>query len=211
MMVTNIKMEIKNLTKKYAEKTVISNFSLTLPEKGTICLFGPSGCGKTTLLDCIAGLERFDSGTISMKPCGKISYLFQEDRLLEWISAKENVSSVLHGFAKQSAEVAASWLRLVGLDKEDEDKLPSQLSGGMRQRVALARALAFGGGLFLLDEPFHALDSESKTQVIALIKEKAQESLKILVTHDLREAEQLADVILVLDGPPLQIVDTITK
>lgn len=209
-MVKNMKLEIKNATKKFSDKAILSDFSLTFPKVGTVCLFGPSGCGKSTLLNCIAGLERLDSGILSIEQNTKISYLFQEDRLLEWISAKDNVSTVLRGSAKQNAEQAEDWLRLVGL-KGEEDKLPAQLSGGMRQRVALARALAYGGELFLLDEPFHALDAENKDEMIALIKEKARNSLKILVTHDFREAEQLADVIFLLNGPPLQIVDTITK
>jgi ABC-type nitrate/sulfonate/bicarbonate transport system ATPase subunit len=159
-MMINMKLEIKNLTKKYGEKRILDNFSLIFPEKGTVCLFGPSGCGKTTLLNCICGLERFDSGTITVEKNDKISYLFQEDRLLPWISAKENVAAVLGGSAKQNAQEAVDWLGLVGLAGE-EDKRPAQLSGGMRQRVAIARALAYGGGLFLLDEPFHALDEES--------------------------------------------------
>jgi len=205
-----MKLEIKNLTKEYDGKTVLDHFSLTFPQKGAVCLFGPSGCGKTTLLNCIAGLERFDSGVITIGQKDKISCVFQEDRLLPWISAKDNVAAVLNGNAKQNGEEAVNWLRLVGL-KGEEDKHPSELSGGMRQRVAIARALAYGGGLFLLDEPFHALDEESKIQIISLMKEQTANSLVILVTHDFREAELLADVTYVLSGPPVKIVDTITN
>lgn len=203
-------LKIENLTKEYGGKIVIDHLSLDLPSNGTVCLFGPSGCGKTTLLNCISGLERFDSGAINNEHDDKISYIFQEDRLLPWISAKENIEAVLHGNTKKNAEEATNWLHLVGLAGE-EDKRPAELSGGMRQRVAIARALAYGGGLFLLDEPFHALDEESKIQIISLIKEHTPNALKILVTHDMREAELLADITYVLSGPPLKIINTITK
>lgn len=205
-----MKLEIKNLTKTYDGKTILDDFSLLFPQSGTVCLFGPSGCGKTTLLNCIAGLERFDSGAIIGAQDYKISYLFQEDRLLPWISAKENIAVVLHGNAKQNEEGTKKWLALVGLAGE-EDKLPSQLSGGMRQRVAIARSLAYGGGLYLLDEPFHALDEERKLQIITLIQEQTPDSLKILVTHDIHEAELLADVTYTLSGPPVKVGKIITK
>ncbi|MCY1713088.1 ABC transporter ATP-binding protein [Caproiciproducens galactitolivorans] len=197
-------MEIIDLTKTYEGKNVLDRFSLTLPGKGTVCLYGPSGCGKTTLLNCIAGLEPYDSGSITGTEDLKIAYLFQEDRLLPWISAAENIAAVLRGRKEQNREEARKWMRLVGLEGEDE-KLPAQLSGGMKRRVAIARTLAYGGNLFLLDEPFRALDPESKEQMISLMKNKTDDALKILVTHDLQEAEMLADVTYILSGPPVRI------
>jgi len=204
------KLEINHLTKLYNGKTVLDQFSVQLPSSGTVCLFGPSGCGKTTLLNCIAGLEPFDSGEILGTGNLKISYLFQEDRLLPWISARDNVAAVLVGSARYNAEQAKNWLQLVGL-ADAENRMPAELSGGMRRRVAIARALAFGGDLFLMDEPFQALDAECKEEMIALLEEKTADALKIIVTHDFQEAQMLADVIYVLDGPPVKIIDTITK
>lgn len=198
------KLEIINLTKTYKDKNILDRFSLTLPEKGTVCLYGPSGCGKTTLLNCIAGLEPYDSGVIAGVENRKIAYLFQENRLLPWISAAENIAAVLRGNEKQNREEARNWMRLVGLEGE-EDKLPAQLSGGMKRRVAIARALAYGGDLFLLDEPFRGLDPESKEQMLSLIKHRTDDALKILVTHDKQEAEILADVTYILSGPPVKI------
>ncbi len=203
-------MKIHNLTKNYNGKTVLDQFSLQFPSTGTVCLFGPSGCGKTTLLNCIAGLEPFDSGEIEGAGNGKISYLFQENRLLPWISAKDNIATVLRGKPGQNAEQAEKWLGLVGL-AEAGNKRPAELSGGMRRRVALARALAYGGDLYLMDEPFQGLDAERRDEMIALLQKETAGALKIIVTHDFEEAEMLADVIYILEGPPVRIADIIVK
>jgi NitT/TauT family transport system ATP-binding protein len=203
-----MELEIKNAEKNFQGKTVLDGFSLKFPRTGTVCLFGPSGCGKTTLLNCIAGLLKLDSGEILGTKKQKISYVFQEDRLLPWITAGENVAAVLRGGAAQNA-AAREWLEKVGLSG-DADKRPGELSGGMRQRVSIARALAYGGDLYLLDEPFHALDEKSKSDMISLFRRETASALKILVTHDPKEAEVLADIIYVLSGPPVKIIK-ITK
>ena len=205
-----MKLAIQNACKQFDGKTVLDDFSLQFPQSGVVCLFGPSGCGKTTLLNCIIGIEHLDSGEIIGTKNRKISCVFQEDRLLPWISANENVAAVLRGSAKRNAEEATDWLNHVGLAGEGNMR-PDELSGGMRQRVAIARALAYKGDLYLLDEPFHALDETSKTEAIALIREKTPNTLKILVTHDAQEAELLADITYFLSGPPLKIVHIITK
>ncbi len=205
-----MELEIRSACKQFDGKAVLNDFSLEFPKSGVVCFFGPSGCGKTTLLNCIAGMDSLDSGEIIGTENHKISYLFQEDRLLPWISAKENVAAVLRGSTNRNVQEAVEWLRLVELAGEEE-KRPDEMSGGMRQRVAIARALAYHGDLYLLDEPFHALDDHTKKEVIALIREKTPGVLKILVTHDKREAESLADITYVLSGPPVKILNTITK
>lgn len=205
-----MELEIKNVKKSFQEKTVLDGFSLKFPSSGTVCLFGPSGCGKTTLLNCIAGLMKPDAGEILGIDGCKISYLFQEDRLLPWITAGENVAAVLRGGAERNAERAGEWLKRVGLSGEAE-KRPSELSGGMRRRVSIARALAYGGDLYLLDEPFRALDEKSKFGIIDLFQRETESALKILVTHDAREAESLADIVYILSGPPLKIIKAVTK
>lgn len=203
-------IEINQAWKQYGQKTVLRNFSARFPGNGVVCLFGPSGCGKTTLLNCIAGLVKLDSGAVFGAEDRRISYLFQEDRLLPWISAEENVAAVLRKGGKQSLPAARSLLAQVGLAGE-EKKRPDELSGGMRQRVSIARALAYDGDIYLMDEPFHALDDRAKQEVISLLRAKTPERLKILVTHDMREAELLADEIWILEGPPLEIVNIITN
>jgi NitT/TauT family transport system ATP-binding protein len=198
-------IELKNVCKNFNGQKVIDDFSLTLPEKGTVCFFGPSGCGKTTLLNCIAGLLPLDGGSISGLEDRKISCIFQEDRLLPWVTAQENVAVVMNANHQANSE-ASEWLRLVGLE-DAAMKHPNEMSGGMRQRVSIARALAYGGDILLMDEPFHALDSKSRDQVITLINEKTQDKLKILVTHSMEEAEMLSDIIYFMEGIPLKILD----
>ncbi|WP_195984333.1 ATP-binding cassette domain-containing protein [Clostridium sp. D33t1_170424_F3] len=197
-----MELQIKDVCKTYGSQKVLDHFSLTVPKGKTVCLFGPSGCGKTTLLQCIASLEKLDSGTIAGMDRKKISYMFQEDRLLPWISAAENISVV---WEHPHREDAIEWLRLVELEDAAE-KRPAELSGGMRQRVALARALAYDGDPFLLDEPFRALDQGTRRQMMDLLCAHTKGKTKILVTHDLGEARLMADCIAFLEGPPLKIV-----
>lgn len=196
-------LEIRGAVKAYGGALVLDGFSCRFPASGTVCLFGPSGCGKSTLLNCIAGLEKLDSGRIEAAHGARVCYLFQEDRLLPWSTAAENVAAVLRGEDRRPR--AEEWLRLVGLEEEG-GKYPSELSGGMRRRVAIARALAYGGDLYLLDEPFQRLDARSREQIAALIEEHTAGKLKLLVTHDPWEAERLADLTCHLSGPPLKIV-----
>lgn len=198
-----MEIAIEDAQKAYDGKVVLDHFSLRLPQIGAVCLFGPSGCGKTTLLNILSGLEPLDGGCVALPKEARICRVFQEDRLLPWISARENIELVLPN-GKHRRKTADAWLEAVGLEGEEE-RLPGELSGGMRQRVSLARALAFGGDVFLLDEPFHALDPETKTRLMRLIQQETKRSLLLLVTHDPKEAQQLADCILYADGPPLKI------
>lgn len=183
-------MRFEGLNASYDGKWILKDFSVDLPEVGWVCLFGPSGCGKTTLLRCLS--DQMTANGL------RAAWVFQEDRLLPWSSALDNVT-LAGGGREGAAELLASF----GL-KDDAKKRPSELSGGMRRRVALARALAFRGDVMLLDEPFKGLDEAAK--------HSAAERLKILgpplcvfVTHDKEEAERFADEVIYVDGPPLQI------
>lgn len=196
-------IEIRKAVKSYRGLVVLDGFSLSLPPRGTVCLIGPSGCGKTTLLNCISGLETLDSGSVSGVRNLKIAYLFQEDRLLPWNTAEQNVAAAL---PKKSRSQAREWLSLVGLEAA-RNQYPSQLSGGMRRRVALARTLAYGGDLYLLDEPFQRLDDCNREKIAELIRERTAGRLSVLVTHDRREADCLADLVYFLSGTPIKIWD----
>lgn len=201
-----MELKIRNACKRYEDKIVLNDFNLDLFGKGTICLFGPSGCGKTTFLNCVAGLDKLDSGEILQSGIHKISYLFQEDRLFTWFSAKKNVFAVLQGKKRDKIRNASKWLSLAGLDDNDQNKFPVELSGGMRRRVAIARSLAYGGDLYLLDEPFQGLDEKAKRQEIALLRKETAKSLTVFITHDKLEADLMADVIYYLNGPPMKVV-----
>lgn len=185
---------LKNLTKSFGEKRVIDNLSMEIP-KGSVCLFGPSGCGKTTLLNILAGLVKQDRGEVLHVP-KKVSFVFQQDRLIPWAGAYENVQIV------NNAGNAAYWLEKMGLMGDMQLK-PSELSGGMIRRVAIARALNYDGDLFLMDEPFKGLDKATKDMVMRVVKEQTQNKNIIFVTHDYKEAKEFSDIIIELKGPPL--------
>ena len=176
-------IDVRDVPKTYGNKTVLSGLSFTLDDGTFYALSGPSGCGKTTLLRLIAGLEQPDAGSVSVH--GRLSYVFQEDRLLPTRTAFENVYEVCF-----DAELTRRLLGRVGLS-DAEKKLPSELSGGMKRRVALARALAFPHDVLLLDEPFSALDADRKDGILQLLKETEAGKCLLLVTHDPAEAEKL--------------------
>ena len=176
-------LKIDKLNKKYANTPVLTEFAMNCQNTGVTAIMGASGIGKTTLLNIIAGIQKADSGEI-ISDFKKISYKFQEPRLLNWLTAKENVEAV------SSPTEAHKWLKAVGLE-DNADKYPDELSGGMQQRVALARALAFGGDLLLLDEPFSAVDADTKKMLIDVIADYAKSNAIILVTHDSSDADLL--------------------
>lgn len=184
---------LSHVTFGYADKPVFHDFTLELPETGVVCLSGPSGCGKTTALRLIAGLETPASGTVEGLKNHRIAFLFQEDRLLPWMTAYSNVALI-------SAEKADSLLRELGL-WESRDRFPSELSGGMRRRLALARALALDADVLLLDEPFNGLDRTLWTQIAALLRERYRDKLIIMVTHVQEEAQLMGAVDIPLPSP----------
>ena len=198
-------LELINATKRFGDFTVLDSLCLKFPEKGVVALLGPSGSGKTTLLRVAAGLEMLSAGEVRKHPDAKISMVFQEDRLIPWLSARENILAVLPP-GRESQEKTARLLRDCLLS--DAVHLPpDKLSGGMQRRVAIARALAFGGNLLLLDEPFKGLDAQTREDVVRVTLDANKGGLTLLVTHDPGEAERCADVILRFDGPPLRLID----
>ncbi len=192
---------LKNITVSYNKKSILQNFSLTLPEQGAVCLFAPSGSGKTTLLSMIAGLKQGFSGQVQGLKGKKVSVVFQENRLLPGVTALSNVSVAL---PKGQEQQAAFWLEQVGL-REAANLLPEELSGGMQRRVAIARALAWGGDIYLLDEPFQGLDQELKNKLMDIIRSRAKGSLVVLVTHSWESALTFADQVVVCSGQPMEI------
>ena len=176
----------------YGETAVITDLSLTLPESGAVRVTGPSGCGKTTLLRLIAGLETPNGGKITRPSDLRISMVFQENRLFDWLTVRENVAIVC-----ENAVLVQRALDAVQL-ADDAEKYPHQLSGGMQRRVAIARAMAYNGDLLILDEPFTGLDEALYRQIAARLREQFAQKLILLVTHSDEEAA-------LFDATPLRL------
>lgn len=178
------------------------------PKKINVIL-GPSGCGKSTLLSIIAGLDTDFKGTIKGIDLEKISYVFQEDCLLEWKTLKENIGYALSG--KVDREDFLDYAHRLGLS-DYLNYLPDQLSGGLRQRVNLLRAFLYPASLILMDEPFKSLDIQSKGDAINLFLriQRERELTVLLVTHNLEEAVQLGDFIHILSKKPTRVLHSIT-
>lgn len=186
-------MKIRHLYKSFDGKAVLTDVSLALDPGRIACLMAPSGRGKTTLLRCIAGLEKPDSGAIEGLP-ERIGFVFQEDRLCEGFSAVDNVRLVT-GRAMEEAEICRQ-LEQLGLAHSLGQPV-RELSGGMRRRVAICRAMCCGGGLLLLDEPFKGLDDDARRQTAEYILRRRGNAAILCVTHDREDAAALggADII----------------
>lgn len=160
----------------YGATKVLQQVDWQVSDKGVLCLWGPSGCGKTTALRLLAGLAKPTSGKVS--GVNRVAMVFQEDRLLPWRTALENVTLV-----GADDVTARDLLSALGLTEEEMVALPAHLSGGQQRRVALARALAAECDLLLLDEPFNGLDEGTWQDVVPLIRQAAQKRPVVLVTH----------------------------
>ncbi len=212
-------IEISDLYKIFTDNekttTAIDHVDLRIPENQFTVLIGPSGCGKTTLLNTIAGFEKPTSGTIELKgkpitkPGPDRGYVFQDYALFPWLTVIDNIAFGLrhNGFEKKEArEKALRYLELVNLSGF-EKAYPHTLSGGMKQRVAIARALAYDPDVLLMDEPFGALDAQTRKHMqkeLNAILEKAHKTV-IFVTHSVIEAVFLADVVVVMTARPGKI------
>ena len=192
------------------ETQALKDVSLSIREGEFVAIVGPSGCGKTTMLSMIMGLMAPTRGKV-LYPAGKcpMGYMLQRDHLLEWRTVEKNVLlglEVRHTLTEESREKALTLLDTYGLGEFVSFK-PNQLSGGMRQKVALIRTLALEPELLLLDEPFSALDYQTRLnlgdEMRAIIKE--QNKTAVLVTHDIGEAVSMADRVLVFSGRPAML------
>lgn len=206
-------LEISNLKKTYhtpnEEIEAINNFSLELKENEFVALVGPSGCGKSTILKILSGLEQKSGGLIKIDDGVKLGYMLQDDSLFEWLTIKENCLlglKIQNLYNSSSEENVIRLLEMYGL-KDFINSYPNSLSGGMRQRVALIRTLAINPDILLLDEPFSALDYQSRLAVSNDVYKiiKNEKKCAIIVTHDIAEAISMADRVIVLTKRPSKI------
>lgn len=198
-----------------SETIALKNVSFSVDEGEFIAIVGPSGCGKTTILSLIAGLIKPTAGEICIDgknvtgTSGDVGYMLQRDNLFEWRTIKDNVllgPEIQKKKTPENIEYATGLLEKYGLG-EFLKSHPHQLSGGMRQRVALIRTLAFRPKLLLLDEPFSALDFQTRLSVCDDVHRiiKNENKTAVLVTHDISEAISIADRIIVLSQRPATI------
>ena len=180
----------------------ITNIDFEVDGNVFVSIVGPSGCGKSTLLNILSGVDTPTSGTVTVTEAGKpakLGYVFQDARLLPWRSVMDNMMYVRDDASEESVANAAKYLSMVGLDHTHE-MFPGQLSGGMQQRVGIARAFSVEPDLLLMDEPFSHLDAMTARSLRDHLQELWSRTRKtvLFVTHDVMEAVQLSDRIIVL-------------
>ncbi|OPJ56355.1 ABC transporter ATP-binding protein [Alkalithermobacter paradoxus] len=204
-------VEIKDLSMNYytlsGELEVLKDINLTVKKGEILALVGPSGCGKSTIMNILSGLLKPTKGQVHMN--GKIGYMFQRDCLLEWRTIIDNIKiglEIQKKLTNESVEKIEHLLKTYGL-WEFKNSYPRQLSGGMRQRVALIRTLAVDPDILLLDEPFSALDYQTRLLVCDDITKiiRRENKTTIIVTHDISEAISMGDKIAVLSKRPATI------
>lgn len=209
----------KHFSSKDGQVTALQNLNFCVHRREFLCVIGQSGCGKSTLIRILAGLESPSEGQVLVDgnpvsgPGRDRGMVFQSYTLFPWLTVKQNVmfGPQMAGKASYTAESEArEWISLVGLEKF-ENNYPQQLSGGMKQRVAIARALANGPRILLMDEPFGALDAQTRAQMQSYLLQiwRNIDITILFITHDLDEAVYLADRILVLDARPGRVREII--
>ncbi|MEE0450483.1 ABC transporter ATP-binding protein [Peptacetobacter sp.] len=203
----NSKIRIENISKSFDGDKIIDNISINVEEGELVSILGPSGCGKSTIFNIIAGLLKQDSGKVDVN--GKLSYMYQKDLLLPYKTIIDNVSLplVLRKEKKSEArEEVRQYFKVFGLEGY-EDKYPKELSGGMRQRANFMRTYVNSNDIMLLDEPFGALDSITKSSMqkwLLDIRKKVTSTI-LLITHDIEEAILLSDRIYVISNKPSSV------
>ena len=208
----------KSFPREQGELVVLDDLDLEVHAGEFVCVLGPSGCGKSTLLNIVGGFDTATSGRVTIDgapvtgPHPRRTFVFQEYGIFPWATVRENVALGLARLAEaERTRIVDHYLGLVGL-RDFEHAYPAELSGGMKQRVAVARSLAVSPDVLFMDEPLGALDSLTRLalrrEILALWQ---RERMTVLfVTHDVDEALQLADRIVVLSARPARIVDVVT-
>lgn len=219
----SVKVEIRDLVKKFqtrnGEVVALKGVDLSIQDKEFVCVVGPSGCGKSTLLNMIGGLDTPTSGEILVDgkevdgPSPKRGIVFQQYALFPWLTVEKNVQFglKLQGMPRERmGQVTEKYLRAVGLENFAHS-YPKELSGGMKQRVAIARAYAVNPEVLLMDEPFGALDAQTRVQLQTELLETWEHEQKtcFFITHDVEEAIILAQRVVIMSARPGRVKDIV--
>lgn len=190
-------MEIHNFNASYGDTILYKDFAISFADKTVTAILGPSGCGKTTLLNQIA------SGAVGER----VSYIFQEPRLIPWRTLEKNIMLSLGRPSEENRERTMEYLRRVGLEKR-AGEYPDRLSGGERQRASIARAFANPAPILLMDEPFQSQDPAQKKALIELVRSLQRDEPRtvIFVSHDVAEAVAMAERAIIINGRPVSVV-----
>lgn len=202
-------IRIDGISKTFDDKIIFKNFSLDIEENKITGILGPSGIGKTTLINIISGIWKADSGQIIGFDTKDLSFIFQEPRLLPWLTVYDNIDYVLKTQFKDKSQRREIILRnLLSVGLEDSIHLfPSDLSGGMMQRLSIARAFAYPSNILIMDEPFKGLDINLKKNVMNAFINIWSHSKKtvIFVTHDIDEIIALVDTVHIIADNPVKV------
>ena len=201
-------ISIKNVNKKFNNKIIFQDFNIDFYKNEINCIVGKSGCGKSTLLNIISGIIPNDRKNFETIEKYGVSYIFQDDRLIDWLTVEENIKLVVKKLysKKITDELIDKYLDLVGI-KEYKNYYPQMLSGGLRQRVNIARAFIYPSNIVIMDEPFKSIDVINKEIIIENLKKilQKEERTVLFVTHDIDEALLISDKIYVLGNSPIEV------
>ncbi|MFG6117479.1 ABC transporter ATP-binding protein [Halobacillus sp. MO56] len=208
-------LQMNEVAKRFADHEVFSGINVSIEKNQFVSILGPSGCGKSTLLSMIAGLEDVTEGSLSLggekilHPGTDRGMVFQQPALFPWLTVKDNVTFPLKAnhSKHEKEQIAANYLKMVHLTRF-KDAYPHELSGGMQQRVAIARALVMDPKVLLMDEPFGALDEQTRHILHDELMKIFEETKKtiLFVTHSIQEAIKLSDRVIVMGTRPGKII-----
>lgn len=219
----NPKIVIKDLSKTYhstkGDVVALNHVDLEIGDNEFVCIVGPSGCGKSTLLNILAGLEPYEDGSVTMNgrsiigPGNDRGVIFQQYALFPWLTVRDNIAFGLKykGYnKKKAAEVTERYMEMVDL-KEFADSYPKELSGGMKQRVAIARGYAISPDVLLMDEPFGALDAQTRAQLQEDLLRTWEKERKtcFFITHDVEEAVLLSQRVVIMSARPGRVKEIV--
>lgn len=218
-----VKVKIDDVVKRFnsrnGEVVALNGVNIDIKENEFVCVVGPSGCGKSTLLNIIAGLDTPTSGHIYVDseevngPSPKRGVVFQQYALFPWLTVEKNIQFGLklqHKTKEECAEITQKYLKMVGLE-EFAHSFPKELSGGMKQRVAIARAYAVNPEVLLMDEPFGALDAQTRVQLQTELLDTWENERKtcFFITHDVEEAVFLAQRVVIMCARPGRVKEIV--